>query len=155
MNIFEKQAISNVINMLNEIEVTGEMMESIIREVGMEDQMLRQLVMKASEEELINFLDEKRELKGGTIMKKTIDYKEKYEELLKEFEQYKKESIKWSVEDFTEYEHPEFTINDQQAQDALERMIRKHDASLGISWNTIEYYIEEYGELKEATNAKN
>jgi len=69
MNIFEEQAISNVINMLNEIEVTGEMMESIIREVGMEDQMLRQLVMKASEEELINFLDEKRELKEATNAK--------------------------------------------------------------------------------------
>ena len=83
------------------------------------------------------------------------NYKEKYELLLKEFEQYKKESIKWSVEDFTEYEHSDFTINDQQAQDALERMIQKHDASFGISWDTIYYYIEEYGTRKEVSNEQN
>jgi hypothetical protein len=76
------------------------------------------------------------------------NYQEKYEALLKEFEQYKKESIKWSVEDFTWYEHDKYTINEQQAQDALERMINKHDASIGITWDTIEYYIGEYGTLK-------
>jgi hypothetical protein len=66
MNIFEEQAKNNVIDMLNEIEVTGEMMENIIREVGMEEQMLRQLVMKASEEELHHLLSEKHSLKEVT-----------------------------------------------------------------------------------------
>ena len=74
---------------------------------------------------------------------------EKYEALLKEFEQYKRESIKWSVEDFTEYDHPRYTINEDQAQEALERMIRKHDACYGISWETVDYYISEYGTVKE------
>jgi len=74
---------------------------------------------------------------------------EKYEALLKEFEQYKKESIKWSVEDFTWYEHDKYTINEEQAQEALERMIQKHDAEYGISWQTVDYYIGEYGTLKE------
>jgi hypothetical protein len=78
------------------------------------------------------------------------NYQEKYESLLKEFEQYKKESVKWSVEDFTWYEHDTYTINEEQAQEALERMIYKHDAELGINWTTIEYYIEEYGTLKES-----
>ena len=78
------------------------------------------------------------------------NYQEKYESLLKEFEQYKKESVKWSVEDFTWYEHDTYTINEEQAQDALERMINKHDASIGITWDTIEYYICEYGTLKES-----
>jgi len=74
---------------------------------------------------------------------------EKYEALLKEFEQYKRESIKWSVEDFTEYDDPRYTINKEQAQDALERMIYKHDASIGINWDTVEYYLSEYGTLKQ------
>jgi len=78
------------------------------------------------------------------------NYQEKYESLLREFEQYKRESIKWSVEDFTEYEHDKYTINEEQAQEALERMIRKHDACIGITWDTIEYYIGEYGTLKES-----
>lgn len=77
------------------------------------------------------------------------NYQEKYEALLKEFEQYKRESIKWSVEDFTEYDHDKYTINEKQAQDALERMIQKHDASIGINWDTIDYYLCEYGTLKE------
>ena len=77
------------------------------------------------------------------------NYQEKYEALLKEFEQYKRESIKWSVEDFTEYEHDKYTINKDQAQEALERMIHKHDAIYGISWNEVEYYLSEYGTLKE------
>ena len=77
------------------------------------------------------------------------NYQEKYEALLKEFEQYKKESIKWSLQDFTEYEHPRYTINEDQAQDALERMIDEHDANFGISWSVIHYYIEELGTVKE------
>jgi len=73
------------------------------------------------------------------------DYQQLYNVLLKDFEQYKRESIKWSVEDFTEYDHSRYTINEEQGQEALESMIRKHDATLGISWWTIEYYIELYG----------
>jgi hypothetical protein len=73
---------------------------------------------------------------------------ENYNKLLEEFEQYKKESIKWNIEDFTEYDHPTYTINKEQAQEALERMIQKHDACLGINWDIIEYYITEYGTLK-------
>ena len=73
------------------------------------------------------------------------DYRQKYEDLLAEFEQYKRESIKWSVEDFTLYEHDKYTINEEQAQEALERMIARHDATMGISWDTIAYYITEYG----------
>ncbi len=73
------------------------------------------------------------------------DYKKLYEDLLEEFEQYKKESIKWSVEDFLELEVEGYRITKKQAQDALERMIQKHDAGLGISWDTLEYYYQEYG----------
>jgi hypothetical protein len=76
------------------------------------------------------------------------NYKKMYEQLLMEFEQYKKESIKWSVEDFIDYDHPTHTITVEDAQMALEQMIRSHDANLGISWAEVEYYLEDYGTEK-------
>ena len=62
-----------------------------------------------------------------------------------EFDQYKKESIKWSVEDFTTLEVDGWEISDEQAQEALERMIYKHDCNNGITWVDLEYYVEDYG----------
>jgi hypothetical protein len=73
------------------------------------------------------------------------DYQEKYEALLKEFWQYKRESIKWSVEDFIEHAYPDYTITEDQAQQALEDMISDHDACLGVTWETITFYINKYG----------
>jgi len=46
--------------MLNHIEVDGETMEYIIRKVGMEDQMLRQLFLKASKDVLWDLTVEKK-----------------------------------------------------------------------------------------------
>ena len=77
------------------------------------------------------------------------NYKEMYEQLLAEFQQYKKESIKWSVQDFIEYNDSAYTIDKEAAQEALEDMIKHHDASYGINWNDVAYYIEEYGTEKK------
>lgn len=74
-----------------------------------------------------------------------MNYQQKYEQLLAEFEQYKKESVKWSVEDFLEYEQGEYTISKEQAQIALEKMISHHDCDHGITWYSLMYYIEQYG----------
>lgn len=63
-----------------------------------------------------------------------------------EFTQYKRESIKWSVEDFTETAKAvgyELTV--EQAQWCLEDMIHHHDASIGINWDSIRYYAISYG----------
>jgi hypothetical protein len=38
----------------------GETVEQILREIGMEDQMLRQLVMKSKEEDILTLLEEKK-----------------------------------------------------------------------------------------------
>ena len=77
-----------------------------------------------------------------------MNYQQKYEQLLAEFEQYKKESVKWSVEDFLcyNYDHADdgIYITTERAQEALEQMIRKHDAQFGISWNEVEYFFHEY-----------
>lgn len=78
-----------------------------------------------------------------------MDYKKMYEELQQEFEQYKKESIKWSVEDFLDYNHPTHTVTREQAQEALECMIRKSDYELGTTWYDVEYFIERFGHIKK------
>jgi len=80
------------------------------------------------------------------MMNKELEVK--YNDLLKEFEQYKRESVKWGIEDFTEYNHDKYTITPEKAQEALEHMIYKHAASIGITWDTIEYYLSEHGTLK-------
>lgn len=72
---------------------------------------------------------------------------ENYDKLVEEFEQYKKESIKWSIEDFIELED-DYDITPEQAQDALEDMIHHHDASIGINWITIGIYKEIHGTEK-------
>jgi hypothetical protein len=70
----------------------------------------------------------------------------KFEKLQKEFEQYKKESISWSKDDFLSYYMGDgWSITEDQAQDALEEMIYRHDANDGINWNTIGYYYQQYG----------
>ncbi len=74
-----------------------------------------------------------------------MTYRKAFKALEIEFAQYKKESVKWSIEDFLDYEKPGWTITKEQAQEALEQMIHKHDASIGITWDSIEHYYEQYG----------
>lgn len=77
-----------------------------------------------------------------------------WQELKEEFEQYKKEAIKWSVEDFTTLELEGWEITEEQAKDALEHMIRKHDCNNGITWQDLEYYITVYGKEVEIGTEK-
>lgn len=72
-----------------------------------------------------------------------------YLALHEEFAQYRRESIKWSVEDFLYYDHPTHTITPEQAQVALEHMIDNHDANIGITWETISGYIMTHGVFKD------
>ena len=69
---------------------------------------------------------------------------------LEDFEQYKRESIKWSIEDFEaqaknhcDDEKWELIYDRNKFQDALERMINKHDAEWGVNWTSIDCYLEE------------
>lgn len=56
-----------IINALKEVD--GETMENIIREVGMEDQMLRQLIMKAPMTQVQELVYEKTLLELGMEIK--------------------------------------------------------------------------------------
>jgi hypothetical protein len=95
--------------------------------------------------EIIEYLQKRYDINTSTInfIVNTID--KDFEDLKEAFEQYKRESIKWSVEDFTGMELDGWSITEEQAQEALEAMINDHDASLGIHWGTVESYIMDYG----------
>jgi hypothetical protein len=54
--------LKNTIEILKAMDVNGETMEQLIREVGMEDQMLRQLALKADVDTLKQLIEEKEEL---------------------------------------------------------------------------------------------
>ena len=51
--------VETIIDMLSHIDVDGETMEHIIKQVGMEQQMLRQLIMKADGKYIFALLNEK------------------------------------------------------------------------------------------------
>lgn len=55
--------------------------------------------------------------------------------------------IGWSVEDFkyqaSNQEDPSI-YDETKFKDALDTMINKHDASIGITWKTIDIYLDNY-----------
>jgi hypothetical protein len=56
------QTVETIINMLKNIDVDGETMEHIIGEVGMLDQMTKQLIITAPHDDLEYYLSERYEL---------------------------------------------------------------------------------------------
>jgi len=59
----QKELVADqVIGMLNSIEVDGETMQHILKNTNMEDQMLRQLLLQADTEVLVQLVMERREL---------------------------------------------------------------------------------------------
>lgn len=67
-------------------------------------------------------------------------------ELQEEFDQYKRESVRWTTADFIGRAEERGTVvpTEEQAQELLERMIQKHDAELGITWVTIDCYLDDF-----------
>jgi hypothetical protein len=61
------KAIDTVVKTIRENEFDGETMEHILREIGMEQQMLRQLVLKATIDEISELICEKMELIGKEL----------------------------------------------------------------------------------------
>ena len=56
----------------------------------------------------------------------------------------KRLSIVWSTLDVqSQAESMGLSVDDDQAYEILEQVIDNHDASTGVSWDTIEYYITE------------
>ena len=57
-------ALNPIIAQLKEMEIDGETMEWIIREMGMEWQMLRQLILTAPIEQVEYLIEERKDLFG-------------------------------------------------------------------------------------------
>jgi hypothetical protein len=66
------EAISTVISTLQSIDVDGETLEFIIWKLGMEDQMLRQLIMNNPQSDVIDLLNEKIELDNERLSYKNV-----------------------------------------------------------------------------------
>lgn len=67
--------------------------------------------------------------------------------------------ISWSVDDFegraAEREGENlwhYKYDRTKFQDALDTMISKHDASIGINWDVIDYYLDEYCMIEDFDN---
>ena len=60
--------INYIIQMLSEMDVDGETMQYIIEQVGMNDQMLRQLIMNNPESDVKDLLNEKIELNNNSVI---------------------------------------------------------------------------------------
>jgi hypothetical protein len=55
----KEEKLSTIIELCNDIEIDGETMEYVLRAIGMEDQMLRQLIMEAPMLQVQELIDEK------------------------------------------------------------------------------------------------
>ena len=70
--MIDSQTEAIIVDMLDSI--TGEEMETLINALGMRDQMLRQLVLGAENDELILLLEEKRDLDKVSRKEKIFKY---------------------------------------------------------------------------------
>ena len=73
--MIDSQTEAIMIDMLESI--TGEEMESIINGAGMRDQMLRQLVLGASEDELVLLFRERQDLEKASRKQEMLKYYQK------------------------------------------------------------------------------
>jgi hypothetical protein len=54
-------------------------------------------------------------------------------------------SIKWGTEDVLwQADNLDIELTEEQAEDILESLEEGHDSSVGINWDVISYYIEDY-----------
>jgi len=66
-------------------------------------------------------------------------------------------AIVWDAEDVIDrakdiYEGEDFEVTMEEAIDIVEKMKRRHDCCNGITWDTIDYYLDELKEEKKEDN---
>ena len=72
-------------------DITGEEMEDLIIQIGMRDQMLRQLVLGASDDELVLLFRERQDLDKASRKEECLKHYQ--EELIKLFDTYDLEDL--------------------------------------------------------------
>jgi hypothetical protein len=65
MENLKVQRVHDIIHMLRDIDVDGETMQYILNKVGMEEQMLRQLIMSQPIDEVRYWFDEREEFEDS------------------------------------------------------------------------------------------
>lgn len=103
---------------------------------------------------MIDSLNKIRELINSTLLLKNTDFatliKHHLSQIEEEFEDYKARSVSWSISDFESIAKElsgdtwELIYDKRLFQQALEKMVKNHDTTEGITWNTIHYYLDEY-----------
>lgn len=54
-------------------------------------------------------------------------------------------AISWSIEDvISRAEEYEVDLTKEQARELLEQLLDNHDACIGINWDVMDFYIEEF-----------
>lgn len=67
--------------------------------------------------------------------------------ILDEYEERMKGAIEWGADDMSHIaseSNPPWVMSEDEAQAALEEMIDDHDATIGVNWETVAYYVEKY-----------
>ncbi len=76
-----------------------------------------------------------------------------YTDIMKVIDEYElkmKGAIEWCAEDMIgTAKNQGWILSEEDAQTALEDMIDHHDCNNGITWTTVEYYINQYNKLEE------
>lgn len=56
-----------------------------------------------------------------------------------------KVAVVWEIDDILwKAQEDGKLVTEEEAKDVLNRMLNKHDATIGINWDTIGFYIEDY-----------
>lgn len=70
--------------------------------------------------------------------------------LLLEIEPYEKSAFGFNAQDVIEHaEENGYGIDEDDADEILDRMLSKGDVSVGISWDTVLYFIEEHVKIEK------
>lgn len=73
--------------------------------------------------------------------------------ILDEYEEKMVGAIRWATDDMIAQATGEgWELSEEDAQTALEDMISHHDCNLGITWETIHYYISQYKPKENGNN---
>lgn len=87
--------------------------------------------------------------KNEKLKSEIIRLTKRLAKLQKKFDDFRERSIAWGVDDFiARAEERGYTISKPVAEKCLKEMIRNHDCNYGISWETLDVYIQRDGTEK-------
>ena len=89
--LIKEEKLSTIIELCNDIDIDGETAEYIIRAIGMQDQMLRQLVLGASDDELVLLFRERQDLDKASRKEEILKHYQ--DQLTKLFDTYDLEDL--------------------------------------------------------------